>query len=201
MTMRERWAALLAPFSAQPAAIEDAFVLLQTSHAEPQRHYHNLAHIEAVLDVLGRLVSPSPALSLAAWLHDTVYDPKRNDNEEQSAALARSLLPQLRVPPEIVEEAARLILLTKTHQADEADVEGKALLDADLSILAAPQVEYDLYAAAIRREYAWVPEADYRAGRAGILERFLTRQRIYHSPAMDEDTARRNLAREIAALR
>jgi predicted metal-dependent HD superfamily phosphohydrolase len=198
--MRQRWAALLAPFSAQPAAIEEAFVLLQTRYAEPHRHYHNLAHIQAVLDVLG-FISPSPALSLAAWLHDAVYDPKRNDNEEQSADLARALLPPLRVAPEIVEEAARLILLTKTHQADEADIEGKALLDADLSILSAPQAEYDGYAAAIRREYAWVPEADYRAGRAGILERFLTRQRIYHSPVMDEAAARRNLAREIAALR
>lgn len=199
--MRQRWRALLAPFLAPLGAIDGAFLQLQARHAEPHRHYHTLTHIEAVLNALEGLVEPSPSLPLAAWLHDAVYDSRRNDNEEQSAELARALLPSLMVPPDLVDEVARLILLTKTHQADEADAAGKALLDADLSILAAPPAEYDAYAAAIRREYDWVPEADYRAGRAAILERFLARPLIYHHAALDEAAARRNLRREVEALR
>jgi predicted metal-dependent HD superfamily phosphohydrolase len=62
---------------------------------------------------------------------------------------------------------------------------------------------YDAYAEAIRREYDWVPEEAYRTGRAAVLERFLTRPRLYHTAAMTthEPAARANLRREIERLR
>jgi predicted metal-dependent HD superfamily phosphohydrolase len=77
------------------------------------------------------------------------------------------------------------------------------LLDADLTILTANEADYDTYAAAIRREYAWVSDADFRAGRCCVLERFLARRSIYCTPMMRqhaEARARANLARELVQL-
>jgi predicted metal-dependent HD superfamily phosphohydrolase len=196
--LRPRWQQAVAPFGADARAVESAFADLAARYCEPGRHYHTLDHIAAVLDALD---APSPALPLAAWYHDVIYDTRAADNEERSAELARAALPALGVPPDVVEEAARLILLTKTHRASEGDTAGWQLLDADLAVLGAEPAAYDRYASAIRQEYAWVPEGDYRAGRSRVLEGFLARPRLYHLRTDAEGPARRNLQREIAQLR
>ncbi len=75
------------------------------------------------------------------------------------------------------------------------------ILDADLAILGAPPAAYDLYAQAIRQEFAHVPEAEYKEGRAAILTYFLNRERIYHTDLFFNDLegqARRNLGRELS---
>jgi predicted metal-dependent HD superfamily phosphohydrolase len=185
-------------------AADEVFADLFRRYGEPGRHYHTLDHIAAVLDTVVRIEpAPAPALLLAAWLHDVVYDSRASDNEERSAEYARALPAALGVPPEVREETARLILLTKSHTTAPGDRAGEVLLDADLAILGAKPHVYADYAAAIRREYAWVSEADYRAGRRRVLERFLARPRIYSTPWMAgraEDRARANLAWEIARL-
>ena len=183
---------------------DTTFAELVTRYREPARHYHTLDHVRAVLDRIDALWPDAPqALPLAAWLHDIIYDPRAADNEERSADYARALLPTLGVSATTTDETARLILLTRSHEADADDRAGRTLLAADLAILAADAPTYDAYADAIRREYAWVPEPDYRAGRCRILERFLVRPRIFFTTEMAEAErmARDNLAREIAWLR
>ena len=91
-----------------------------------------------------------------------------------------------------------MILTTKTHDAVD-DPDAQVLLDADLAVLGASEADYRVYAEAIRREYAWVAEADYRVGRRRVLESFLARPRIYHLLVDLEAPARRNLAAEIRA--
>ncbi len=54
------------------------------------------------------------------------------------------------------------------------------LIDADLAILGASPANYQDYARKIRQEYAWVAVEDYRHGRTKILEKMLSRRRIYH---------------------
>jgi predicted metal-dependent HD superfamily phosphohydrolase len=80
---------------------------------------------------------------------------------------------------------------------------GAILISIDLSILAAEPKRYDAYAAAIRKEFAHVPEAVYRAGRADVLRRFAARPVIFpdagFAKAFDRK-ARDNLARELAML-
>ena len=68
-------------------------------------------------------------------------------------------------------EVARLVRLTETHTPDDADANGCALSDADLGILAAPRERYDEYVAAVRREYAHLPDDVFSAGRAEVLKR------------------------------
>jgi predicted metal-dependent HD superfamily phosphohydrolase len=204
--LEARWTGLLTALGCGPEAARAAFAAVAANYSAPERHYHTLDHVRDVLDTVTSLwgtAEPPPALLLAAWLHDVVYDTHAADNEERSADHARALLRPLGLSEGLLDEAARLILLTKGHRADAGDRAGQVLLDADLAVLGADEAAYDRYAAAIRREYAWVPEADYRAGRSRVLEDFLRRPRVYHTEEMHaraEALARANLRREIALL-
>jgi predicted metal-dependent HD superfamily phosphohydrolase len=96
-----------------------------------------------------------------------------------------------------------MILATKKHQLSLESKDLKFFLDADLVILGAAADRYDRYAADVRKEYAHVPEADYRAGRSAVLKKFLERPRLYFTEAMRERfeaAARENLQREIMLL-
>ena len=96
-----------------------------------------------------------------------------------------------------------MILNTQHHQAAAIDIDSQILLDADLAILGAPPDQYQRYVQAIRQEYAWVAEIDYRRGRQQVLERFLQRSKIYYTSNMQttvEPLARNNLSRELQLL-
>ena len=178
---------------------------LLTRWAEPQRHYHTLAHLEdclAGLNAHRALAADPAAVGVALWFHDAIYDPRATDNEARSAALAGVVLRSARVAEPTVAKIERLILATRAHEPD-ADPDTALLLDLDLAILGAPPATYQAYAAAIRREYSWGPGADYRRKRAAVLTRFLQRPRLYLTApffARHEAAARANLAAEIAAL-
>ena len=204
--LHERWQSMFTALGVEPAAAAPAFADLAARYAHPDRHYHNLTHLRHVLETLDRLKQLAqnlPAVLLAAWFHDAVYDARAMDNEEQSALLAQVVLERLRVPKSLSERVAALILLTKSHSAAPDDIDAQLLLDADLAILGAGEAEYRQYADAIRREYAWVAEMDYRAGRAAVLKRFEERPAIFNCPPMRdqfERSARRNLQTERLAL-
>jgi predicted metal-dependent HD superfamily phosphohydrolase len=165
-------------------------------YSEPQRAYHNLKHIEALL----RLLPQEPELELAAWFHDAIYDPRQSNNEEQSAQLAKRQLDSLGVDAALVAQVVQLIQATKTHQASDATV--ALFIDADLSILGTEPETYARYARAIRQEYSWVAEADYRAGRSKVLQRFLDRERIYQTDMFEqfEARARENMEGELSSF-
>jgi predicted metal-dependent HD superfamily phosphohydrolase len=201
------WLGLLAPFEVGGEAGRNAFLDLAGRYAAPGRAYHNLNHLRevlAVIDALRAAARDATAVRLAAWFHDAVYDPRAADNEEKSARLAEEVLGGLGLPERTVREVGRLVLLTRTHEAAADDADGHVLLDSDLAILAAPPPRYDEYARAIRQEYGWVPEEEYRAGRRRVLDGFLRRGRLYRTEQMFracEPPARANLRREIDALR
>lgn len=206
------WRNALAAFGVSIDVADRACANLAARYAEPQRHYHTQAHLAAVIRGLWKartLTLDLPTLLLAAFFHDVVYDSRRSDNEEQSAAHADTVLRDLGVPEDARRRIGELILLTQ-HSTPPADAEGSLkqdidaclLLDADLAILGAPPPDYDRYAAQVRQEYAWVPEAEFRSGRAAVLRQFLVRPRLFHTNLfLDlEDQARSNLAREISML-
>ncbi|MFF5173935.1 metal-dependent phosphohydrolase [Micromonospora sp. NPDC000089] len=205
-----RWrSAARAAGAADGPALTAAGEELLTRWAQPHRHYHTLRHLSAVLDVVDAhpLAADRPDLvRLAAWCHDAVYDPRATGdaNERDSAALADRMLTGLRVPPAAVAEVRRLVLLTADHAVAADDRDGALLCDADLAILAAPEPEYDRYAAEIRAEYAHVPEPAFRAGRARVLDALLALPARYRLPELAtrwERPARANLTRELATLR
>ncbi len=204
--LRAAWRALLRDARADVSAGESAFADLERAYSEPERYYHNGDHIRAVLKVIAGLRAEAhdpTALRFAAWFHDAVYDPRAKDNEERSADWARRTMSALGVASTCIISVQRLILLTKSHRAEPQDSDGHILLDADLAILGASGAEYRAYAKAIRKEYAWVSDEAYRAGRGLVLRSFLARNRIYHTPklfAALEGQARRNLEAELHDL-
>ena len=178
---------------------------LETAYAEPHRRYHTRAHIEHCLADLARVHELTPGerrrLEYAIWWHDAVYDPTRSDNEAASAEMARRDLAALGEPPAMVDEVARLILLTAGHAVEPDDRLGALLVSIDLAVLGAAPADYDAYAAAIRQEYAHVPDARFRAGRGRVLRGFLDAPAIFPDAAFRarlEAGARGNIARELA---
>lgn len=182
---------------------------LRRRHAEPGRHYHGWAHVEALLrwfdEVRPRLGCPD-AVRWAVLFHDAVYDPTRGDNEERSAELLEEKAGLL--DPATLARAARLVRATARHavpdglDADEA-ADMALFLDMDLSVLGAPAAAFDRYEEGVREEYAHVPEPAFRAGRRRILEGFLARPSLFLSDwgrERFEAAARANLARSVARL-
>ncbi|MCB5908228.1 HD domain-containing protein [Streptomyces pinistramenti] len=205
--LHRRWAAAVTsargPEGPDPAPYADN---LLARWAEPQRRYHTLAHLTAVLDRIDELAAHADDLCvvrLAAWFHDAVYRPDRSENEERSAALAERALPELGVGPARTAEVARLVRLTVTHDPGPDDRDGEVLCDADLAVLAGPPAAYAAYAAAVREEYAFVPDPDFTAGRATVLRQLLSLPRLFRTPTGQdrwEHPARRNLATELELL-
>ncbi|MFF9626306.1 hypothetical protein [Streptomyces griseosporeus] len=174
---------------------------------EPQRRYHTLAHLTAVLDhvdgPLAAYADDPDLVRLAAWFHDAVYLPERSENEERSARLAERALAEAGLPERAVAEVARLVRLTVTHDPADDDRDGQVLCDADLAVLAAPPSAYAAYTAAVREEYHFVPNDAFRAGRAAILRQLLQLPRLFRTPYGREHweaTARYNLRAELEML-
>ncbi|MBW1603739.1 hypothetical protein JJV70_16815 [Streptomyces sp. JJ66] len=174
--------------------------------AEPQRRYHTTEHLAAVLDrvdeLAGHATDPD-AVRLAAWFHDAVYRPDRSENEERSAALAERALPEAGVRADRTAEVSRLVRLTVTHDPARGDTNGEVLCDADLAVLAGSPDAYAAYAAAVRAEYAFVPDATFAAGRADVLRHLLALPRLFRTPHGTthwEAPARHNLTTELRLL-
>ena len=174
---------------------------LEVLYGAADRHYHTLDHVAACLTHLAGTERDHAPLRLALFYHDAVYDTHRHDNEEASARLAERRLEQMGAEAHLLETVVTLILAT-THRDEPAGPDAALLCDIDLATLGSSEPGYRAYAEAIRREYAWVPDEDYRAGRSRVLNSFLARDRIYHTEPFHslEAPARSNLERELATL-
>ena len=179
---------------------------LVAAYAHPERHYHDTQHLAEVLERVHELSARGEAFDrmavlLAAWFHDGVYD-GRPEAERRSAAWAAEALPTL-VAPDLVDEVVRLVLLTERHRPARGARVGAALGDADLAILAAPAERYAAYVAAVRQEYADVPDDLFAQGRAAVLGDLLAKPHLFHTAharAVWEDAALDNVERELASL-
>lgn len=180
------------------------FLRLLERYREPQRRYHDLSHVAACLGWLDWFRSSAARpdeVELGLWFHDAVYDPRRVDNEQRSAELARVELSALGVRPESIEAVAQLVEATRAHDASGGDA--ALLVDIDLAILGARRHEFEQFELSIREEYGHVPEAAFRAGRAHVLSRFLARPVLYRTPMLREELeerARENLERRLREL-
>ena len=143
-------------------------------------------------------------VQLAAWFHDAVYaiPAGQISNEEASARLALRELSRVGLEQEDLNQIARLVRLTETHLPGPRDPEGELLCDADLAILASDPADYAAYVAAVREEYAQVPEEEFLAGRLTLLTELADRE-IFRTAKGRQlaSAAQTNLAAEISALR
>jgi predicted metal-dependent HD superfamily phosphohydrolase len=204
--LKTRWLDLCLNLSCDEQIKISVFNSLVTLYSEPHRDYHNLKHIHNLLGWFEKFrinIIDFQTLGLAIWFHDVIYDPRRSDNEEQSANLAVGRLKYLKVLDRQTAMVRQMILATKTHDSTGLDCDGKLFLDLDLSILGADALAYQAYSRAIRKEYSFVPEPLYRNGRERVLQSFLSRKFIYLTDACREKfelQARENIKKEIVEL-
>lgn len=172
---------------------------------EPQRRYHNITHLRAVLRAVDVLESDGEsfdgtAVRLAAWFHTAVFDPTESENNDKSAVWTEKVL----APAAPVDEVVRLVRAMGGHRVDSGDLNGAVLSDADLSVLGADPETYDTYSKDVRHEFAHVPGERFVAGRIAALEGLLERKSVYLTRAgrdMWEKQAHANLNRELGLLR
>jgi predicted metal-dependent HD superfamily phosphohydrolase len=173
------------------------------------RHYHDLRHIETMLERAARQeLHDREAVEAAIWFHDAIYDARRKDNEEKSAELAVARLLGT-TADDRVDRIATMIRATAGHALPEfsdprASADCALFLDMDLAVLAAPPEQFAAYESDVRREYGFLSEPQWIAGRRRVLENFLARRTIYLSEAFrrtHEGRARQNLALALALAR
>lgn len=176
------------------------------------RPYHDLRHVRWVVRHVRELATATAPprtddqvdrLVAAACFHDAVYDATRNDNEQLSAELARRALGEIGWGDDAGDDVARMIRATAGHAHDPADATTSVLLAADLGVLAAEPTRYGDYVRNVRREYAHLGDADWRAGRTAFVDSMLERDRIFPANLGLDDWerwARANLTAERAAM-
>lgn len=176
----------------------ELFVALTAAYAEPQRIYHNIAHLKdclAQFDLARASASEPDEVEMALWFHDAIYDAHAADNEEKSAAWAVQALTQGDISFTIAQQIAELVLSTK-HQAPPQGRDAQLMVDVDLSILGRAPTVFAEYDRQIRLEYQWVPEKQFCERRIQVLTSFLRRPAIYqteHFCLRYEAQARQNL--------
>ncbi len=189
---------------------------LSQRYREKSRYYHRLKHLGQFLDHLEALkktlpgCSISPALKLAVFYHDIVYDARRNDNELVSWQMAEEFLKAADLIERYGAQVHCLILATASHKkallepdCGLSQAELDLFLDCDLLILASRPRAYKLYCRQIRKEYAHYEPAVFNAGRKAFLESFSQAERIYRSEAVHHlyhDATRQNLLSELKEL-
>ena len=187
------------------------------SHGAPERHYHNLDHLVhglTEIQVWARNTNPSvkdiDTVRKAFWFHDAVYEHDQTtvSNEEASARLwLSSDLGNTSEVSTVDMGPADLIRATDHFQESSVSHSLKSvMLGADLAILGQEANLYSNYAAAIRAEYAHVPQAQYQANRCKALKHLLLKaeaNQLYtdvHFSQLYNHQAIFNLSKEITNL-
>lgn len=202
--MRERWDGLCRRLGRQTDA-PAWFTILEGLHANPIRAYHNLGHVTECLDMLEQvrsLAEDADRLEFALWFHDCVYVPGKSDNEQRSAEVARVAALAIGQSDSWAIGVVDLIMTTR-HIAPPEGNDAAIIADIDMAVLAANTERYRRYAAAIRSEYGFATDEQFRAGRAAFLRGLIARPSIYFTAQLAsscERHARANIAEELELL-
>jgi predicted metal-dependent HD superfamily phosphohydrolase len=173
-------------------------------YGERHRNYHTVQHLGECLELCEETHTQAcrpGEVAVALWFHDAIYEPRRHDNEAQSAAWARRVVSESAA----ADAAVRVydMIMATRHDATPLDPDAQLLVDIDLAILGSAPDRFDEYEGQVREEYGWVPGFLFRSTRRRILEGFLNRPRIYATDYFHdrrEATARANLRRSIERL-
>lgn len=173
---------------------------IKSAHTQAKRYYHTLQHLQHIYTELEdiKLITH---FEFAIFYHDIIYDIQRDDNEEQSALLAKKRLTELNVHEVLQEKVFEVIIETAKHEASSK--ENSLFLDADLAILGSSPKSYEQYIKNVRKEYALYSDKAYVSGRKKVLKSFLEKERIYksnHFYKKYEQQAKVNIKSELNSL-
>lgn len=138
------------------------------NYEDSHRFYHTTQHLlEVVLNLTKNEVFEDDVF-LAAVYHDAIYDPKADDNEEQSANLFIKHALRTGIAKQTIKEIEQLILDTKNHKASSE--KSQQLIDADLDILNQPLNKLIEYEHQIFKEFQFVDYIIYKIKRIEALQ-------------------------------
>jgi predicted metal-dependent HD superfamily phosphohydrolase len=160
---------------------EQLLAEIRSNYSRPGRYYHTLAHLDNLLAELLPIkdkIDDWQTLVFSIAYHDIVYNSRKQDNEEKSAALAYERMTRLDLPVAAKEKCSNQIKATKGHQVS-SDGDTNYFTDADLAILGSDHESYQAYAKQIRKEYRLYPDFLYKPGRQKVLRHFLAMESIY----------------------
>lgn len=208
-SLRTLWDQLAGKYCNDAALIDRFFNEIASKYTSSRRHYHNLQHIQALLDLCDNYAAQlidADVVAFSVFYHDIIYNVLRKDNEPRSAQMAIKRLQVLSVPPEKIEQVKIFIETTQTHAITAAVTHTGDLqlfLDFDMSILGAGWAAYEAYTQQVRREYRIYPDKIYYPGRKQFLQYCLQAEHIFQTPVFRdryEARARENMAKELANM-
>ena len=178
------WLEITGSWGASRADRAAVYRNLITAYCSKNRHYHDLTHIEHMLDLANEVrdqVKDHAAMYLAIWFHDSIQKLGR-DSEQLSTNFAKRQLLKLNAPDVLIDNVASLILATK-HQPTSSghgdlSTDEKIISDIDLSILGGSGDEYQQYVKECRKEYP-VSDFLYKRGRSNFLKGMLETGHIF----------------------
>lgn len=140
-------------------------------YSESHRFFHTMQHIEKIINIILNISNlteyEKDILVLATIYHDIIYNPQKNDNEEQSAFLLKEHAP---FPwNNDVIHAYEIIISTKTHQKT-GDKLIDIFLDLDMATLSDTSfIEMLQYERLVFKEYQFVDYKTYKEARKQFL--------------------------------
>lgn len=144
---------------------------VRSRYSEPHRHFHTTEHLNDVLgqifDIYNCSLDLVPMI-IAGVFHDIVYDPQRKDNEEKSVEVLESYVSDSEKNTDIIKQAKKIILATKTH--DKIHDLISDFNKFDCSILDKGLPELLKWEKEIRNEYSFAPWDVYKERRLMFLK-------------------------------
>ena len=141
--------------------------------SEPHRKYHTLSHLYDLVEQIqtnSELVERERnLLLLAAFFHDSIYDPKRKDNEERSAQLLEYNSPKT----DGIKHIAQIIRDTKDHTSTE--YLSKLFSEMDMAIVTRSLPDLLEWERGIRYEYSHYSSLVYTIGRVQFIRKMIQR--------------------------
>jgi pantetheine-phosphate adenylyltransferase len=184
--------------------INDFLNIVFSNYSNKDRYYHNLEHIVHCLQEMLWLQNNSneklnyEQICAAILAHDIVYGLKQDICDEVLSA--NLLLECLGVD---FKFASNLVLATQHSAKKKAyTLEEKIIRSIDLTILGQDNKLYQKYAENVRKEYGYMEDSVYIAGRKIVLEKFLAKEKIFEDNSFShyELMARQNIKQELIKL-
>lgn len=184
---------------------QNSFNKIVENYSEEHRHYHTLKHIESCLkefESVKEKINNPEAVELAIWYHDILYTIGENDNEEQSAKMAKDFCQKHNLSIDFSKEVVDHILATK-HISPSNNQDSKYLADIDMSILGQSNEVFDNYERQIYKEYSNLySKSEYQQGRIQFLKS-ISNKPIYLTDFFQnkyQEKAKSNIERDIESL-
>lgn len=143
---------------------------------EPHRHWHNIEHLEDVLSKIDKLNSINimeyEIMVIAAFFHDVIYNPEKNNNETKSISLFQKYSRNL--PPGYTNTVIKIIKNSANYPDIPLDklsvmfwvIDNDPIINKDFN-------KFKIYEDKIREEYNFVPLDVYKRERIKFLSKYI----------------------------